>query len=70
MCFDGSTNVNILSELINISLLGVKSEIHLDTLPFIITHGFINLQSGWQFLLELHQSQISESFDSLRVILG
>ena len=46
MCFDGSTNVNILSELINISLLGVKSEIHLDTLPFIITHGFINLQSG------------------------
>ena len=47
MCFDGSTNVNILSELINISLLGVKSEIHLDTLPFIITHGLISLQSGW-----------------------
>ena len=46
MCFDGSTNVNILSELINISLLGVKSDIHLDTLPSIITHGFINLQSG------------------------
>ena len=47
MCGDGATNVNILSELINISLLGVKSDIHLDTLPSIITHGFINLQSGW-----------------------
>ena len=47
MFFDGSTNVNILSELINISLLGVRSDIHLDTLQSIITHGFINLQSGW-----------------------
>ena len=47
MFFDGSTSVNILSELINISLLGVKSDIHLDTLPSIITHGLISLQSGW-----------------------
>ena len=47
MFFDGSTSVNILSELINISLLGVRSDIHFDTLPSIITHGFINLQSGW-----------------------
>ena len=47
MFCDGSTNVNILSELINISLLGVKSDIHLDNFPSIITHGFINLQSGW-----------------------
>ena len=46
MFCDGSTNVNILSELINISLLGVRSDIHLDNLPSIITHGLINLQSG------------------------
>jgi len=47
MFCDGSTNVNILSELINISLLGVRLDIHLDNLPSIITHGLINLQSGW-----------------------
>ena len=46
MCSDGSTNVNILSELINISLFGVKSDIHVSTLPSIIVHGLINLQSG------------------------
>ena len=46
MCGDGSTNVNILSELINISVLGVKSDIHFDNFPSIITHGLINLQSG------------------------
>ena len=39
-------NVNILSELINISVLGVKSDIHFDSLPSTITQGLINLQSG------------------------
>ncbi len=47
MCGDGSTNVNILSELINISVFDVRSDIHLDTFPSIITHGLISLQSGW-----------------------
>ena len=46
MCGDGSTNVNILSELINISVFGVRSGIHFDTFPSIIMHGLINLQSG------------------------
>ena len=46
MCGDGSTNVNILSELINISVFDVRFDIHLDTFPSIITHGLISLQSG------------------------
>ena len=62
MFCDGSTSVNILSELINISLLGVKSDIHLDTLPSIITHGLINLQSGWPI------SARTSSISDIRII--
>ena len=62
MCFDGSTKVTILSELINITLSVVTPDIHLSTLPPIKMQGLISLQSGWPI------SAMTSSISDIRII--